>query len=128
MSIEIKSSHGITISLNDFSSLVELMSGEQQVELIETLSCYDAVIKHVTEQIIDIYGMTENGLSGSSLCGHEKFSGKGTVLDKARLAIAMASGEVSRQVIETQARNLNELQSRLNQVTTELYEIKYKTN
>lgn len=128
MSIEIKASNGITVTLNDFSSLIDLMSDEQQLELIETLSCYDAVLKHVTDQIIDLNGITENGYGGSSLCGHEKHAGNGTALDKARYAVACGAGDVSRQLIEAQSRNLKDLQIRLDHANDELHKLRFKSN
>ncbi|MCK6946312.1 hypothetical protein L8Q47_15005 [Enterobacter bugandensis] len=128
MSIEIKASHGITITLNSMSELVDLMNDEQQLELIETLSCYDSVIKHVADQISDIHGMTENGFSGSSVCSASRYAGAGTALDKARYEVAKHSSDSARRLIESQAQSIKQLQASLEHVNNELYAIKFKSN
>lgn len=128
MSIEIKASHGITITLNSMSELVDLMSDEQQLELIETLSCYDSVIKHVADQISNAHGMTENGYSGSSVCSYGRYAGSGTVLDKARYEVAKSASDSARRLIESQAQSIKQLQASLDHVNNELFTIKLKSN
>lgn len=50
----------------DICSLLDSLSAEDKLQFIETLSCEDAIIKHVADQIFD--GFTEN-----VYCGREGF-------------------------------------------------------
>ncbi len=125
MAIEIKASSGITITLNDASSLIDLMSDEDRVEIIESLSCYDNVIKHVADQISSLYGMTENGFSGSQICGYERLCGEGTVLDKARYQVALSAQESNSELINQQSDAIKRLEERLSKAQDELLKIRY---
>ena len=63
----------------DFFLLMDSMSSDQKVELIERLSCEDEIIQHVADQILS--GCTENGYSGSEVIDEYRLS---TPLQKAR--------------------------------------------
>ncbi|HFH3797467.1 TPA: hypothetical protein ACGJ08_004874 [Yersinia enterocolitica] len=125
MAIEIKASSGITITLNDASSLIDLMSDEDRVEIIESLSCYDNVIKHVADQISSLYGMTENGFAGSQICGYERLYGEGTVLDKARYQVACSAQESNSELINQQSDAIKRLEERLSKTQDELLKFRY---
>jgi hypothetical protein len=78
----------------DISDLLDSLSPEDKIELIETLACQDAIIKHVADQILT--GWTENcysGGTGYSIEGH-------TPLDSARKRVIELAPEVARQEIE----------------------------
>ena len=60
MKLEINSY--MSIEVTEPNELLELMSDDEQIELIESLSCRESVIKHVSDQLI--HGCTENGHSG----------------------------------------------------------------
>ncbi|CFQ68296.1 TPA: hypothetical protein ACHW2M_004629 [Yersinia enterocolitica] len=125
MTIEIKASNGITITLNDASSLIDLMSDEDRMQVIESLSCYDNVIKHVVDQISSMYGMTENGFAGGQICGYERLYGEGTVLDKARYQVACSAQESNSELINQQSDAIKRLEERLSKTQDELLKFRY---
>ena len=53
----------LSIEISDPNELIELMSDSEKVELIESLSCHESVIKHVADQLI--HGCTENEYHGT---------------------------------------------------------------
>ena len=55
-------SGGNVIFKVNFYDMLDSLSDEQSLSLAESLSCQDAVIKHVTDQILE--GCTENGFHG----------------------------------------------------------------
>lgn len=80
----------------DLHSLLECAKDQTKIELIESLACDDAIIKHVTDQILD--GWTEN-----CFCGGYSFEQTDTAyhgLDYARRQIAKRSSEVAKNTIE----------------------------
>lgn len=80
----------------ELHSLLECAKDQTKIELIESLACDDAIIKHVTDQILD--GWTEN-----CFCGASSFEQTDTVyygLDYARRQIAKRSSEVAKNTIE----------------------------
>lgn len=125
MSIEIKVANGIKITLDDTVCLLDLMSDDDRMAMIESLSCYDNVIKHVVDQISHIWGSTENGSRGSTLCDNKKFFGGGTVLDKVRYQIAKSAPESARALIDVQAATIEQLDSELEKALNELNKLKY---
>lgn len=65
-------------------------------EFLESISCNDKVIKHVTDQILDKW--TENCYSGGVACTADADPRWG--LDKAWREVAKRSGEVAKREIE----------------------------
>jgi len=114
--IELAPSEGITITIDDPYSLLRLMSDEDRINAIEALSCFDAVIEHVTNQIMSINGCTEDGSSGSSLCSVEKYAGGGTPLDKARYAVAISASDAAASMIAVQADEITRLKWELDEL------------
>jgi len=114
--IEIKSVDGVTISIADPWSLIEMMSSEDMIAAVEALSCSDAVIEHVANQIMSMHGCTENGSSGSSRCSNEKISGGGTALDKARYQVACSASETSAALISLQTDEIVRLRKELDEL------------
>jgi len=84
----------------DLSSLFDLMSGEEKVKLIESLSCEDAIIKHVADQLLDKW--TENSYCGSTGWGESQ---PRTPIDVARREIAKRAGGVAKREVEDMERN-----------------------
>ena len=66
MSIEFDDKNNVIFTVN-YHDMMEALSNEQKIELVESLSCEDAVIKHVMDQVIE--GWTENGHHGSKRGG-----------------------------------------------------------
>jgi len=81
---------GHTLNI-DVEELLELLPDDEKLRFIETLSCTDAVIKHVADQIVD--GATENGLYGARLCAAAVAGG--TALDIAIRRVALAAPDVA---------------------------------
>lgn len=80
----------------DLHDLLDSVKEEDLNEFLETVSCNDKVIKHVTDQILDKW--TENCYRGGSFidAGAEVYGG----LDKAWREVAKRSGEVAKREIE----------------------------
>lgn len=51
----------MTITLDDPNELLDAMSGDEQIEFLESLSCQDAVIEFVLQQVFD-------GYTGENFC------------------------------------------------------------
>jgi len=83
----------ITFELHD---LLGQVSTEQKMEMIESMSCDDDVIKHVSAQIISRW--TENGYAGGSACTASDAPTMG--LDWACREVAKHSGEIAKREIE----------------------------
>lgn len=88
--------HGISVTFNEPNDLIELMTDEDKLELIESLSCHEAVIKHVADHLI--HGSTENGNSG--WCVFHWDADHSYETQKAKNAIAKASGDIAQARIE----------------------------
>lgn len=66
--MEMKLNEDGTLSFNvDIYEFLDSLSDEKSIELAESLSCQNAVIKHVTDQLFD--GYTENGCHGAKVYG-----------------------------------------------------------
>lgn len=98
-------------------SLLECVSEESRVELIEFLSCDEAIIKHVTDQILD--GWTENLYAGASECGASP--NPYNALDKARREISKRSSEIAKEEILKLERSLQQTKDELNKLREEIY-------
>lgn len=80
----------------DLHDLLDNVREEDLNEFLETVSCNDKVIKHVTDQILDKW--TENYYSGGTACTADAAPIWG--LDKAWREVAKRSGEVAKREIE----------------------------
>lgn len=78
----------------DLCEVLENMSGDELMALIDSVSCMDHVIENVAAQIIT--GWTEMGSHGGKCYQGVPF----TPLDKASRAIAEASGEIAKDEIK----------------------------
>ena len=101
--IKLDCGNGIEVTLHDATALLDVMTPEQRLQLIESLSCYDEVIKHVADQISNLYGCTENGCSGTHTITDKAYAGGGSALDAAKFQVAREAGEVAMQLIDKQA-------------------------
>lgn len=80
----------------DICDLLDSVSAESKVELIETLSCDEAILKHVVDQILDT--LTENAYCGGS--DYPEHSTPYYSLSFARREISKRSSEVAKIVVE----------------------------
>lgn len=122
MSVEFKFEEGKLVIDTEF--LLDAMSDEDKMFLVERLACEDAVIKHVADQIID--GYTESSRRGSRLCGTDV--NVYLPLDVAARRIAEASGEIAAQEIEALKRELSRTKERLQNSEDELHRIKFPSH
>lgn len=92
----------------DFHDLLSSVPDEQKVELLESLSCDKAILKHVTAQLLD--GFTENTYCGAytSLASAEPH----TTLDKARREIALRASEQAEKTIKALTQRVADLERR----------------
>lgn len=80
----------------DIYQLLQAMDEKSKIAFIESLACDDAVIKHVTDQILE--GWTESGCHGSQLCTASPQAYHG--IDRAWRQVAKRSDEVAKKEIE----------------------------
>ena len=107
----------LTINIID---LLNSLSHEQEQQLIESLSCSDAVIKHVADQIA--HGSTENGCSGWE-------SGSGSATTPLSIAIcecAKSSSKLAKKEIESLERNLALAEKSKQSYMDKFYELRNK--
>ncbi len=115
MTINLNVNSNVSVVISEPNDILELMSGEDKIQLIESLSCHDEVIEHVLNQITRLHGATENGNSGGS-------SGVGgsCALDKARAKIAESASELARDTIASLSSSLENKEARINELTDKL--------
>ncbi len=82
----------LAVGLTD---IFDEISDAHKCELVETLSCQCAVIKHVIDQVIE--GWTEGGYHGVTSCTPSATPTHG--IDVATRRIAKASGEIAKKEI-----------------------------
>jgi hypothetical protein len=102
----------LTVKIID---LLESLSSETALEVVESLACTEAVIKHVADQIIE--GRTENYYHGYKSAPSESPS---TALGRARRLIAEASGEIAREEIAGLCKEMESLKGRLSAAYAEI--------
>ena len=110
--MKLKINNYLEINVSEPNELIELMSPEEKLQLIESLSCHDEVIEHVVNQISEIHGRTENGNHGgtSGVLGSSQ-------IDKARIDIAIKSSEMASNIINDLKKEID----RKNDQISELY-------
>jgi hypothetical protein len=106
----------LTIELDVYDVLHDVINGEQRQNLIESLSCHDEVINHVVEQLVD--GYTFNGFSGSWS------TSRNTAIQKARDAIYGQSDKIARKTLEELTDRIQSLESQLFEANKQLNIIK----
>lgn len=79
----------------DIEDLLRQLPEDQKLALMESFSCDEVIIKHVTDQLLD--GCTDNGFWGA---GGVASDAPYTALDKAKREVAKRSGEVAKKEIE----------------------------
>lgn len=126
--IRIDCKNGMVIELLDATALIDLMSDDDRMQTIESLSCYDNVINHVVEQIGTLYGCTENGCAGSHLCDDKAYAGGGTALDNARYQLALSAGGIAKQTIERQSEIIKSQQQDMSILNDEIFKLKKQLN
>lgn len=106
----------LQLDLHDFLSSVP---DEQKVELIESLSCDEAILKHVIAQLLD--GWTESCYHGATtaLASPEPH----TALDKGRREIALRASEQAERTIKAMSQRVADLERREDQLRTGLIDL-----
>ena len=100
----------------DVNYLLDAMSDQAKLDLVERLAVEDVVIKHVVDQIVD--GLTENCYGGSRLCGSS--AEPSLPLDIAHRRIAEASGKIANAEIASLKLELASTAERLRSAYAEL--------
>ena len=93
----------------DLCDLLDSVSAESKVELIESLACDESILKHVVDQILD--ALTENAYCGAS--DYPERSTPYYSLSFARREISKRSGEVAKTVIERLEKSLAAAEKRI---------------
>lgn len=114
-----------TISF-DLHGLLMDVCPEKRVELIESLACDDAIIKHVADLII--HRWTENSCSGGSNCTIPADASRGCPLDEAWRRVAKASGDVAKVEIERLERGLKLRDERITDLIEEICKLRNSLN
>ena len=109
----------------DLHSMLELVSAEDKIMMIESLSCDDDIIKHVADQIMGRW--TENGYSGGSCCTPSPNPPEWDALDRAWRNVAKASGEVAKREIERLEDALKSANERNQRLLDENYDLRHGT-
>ena len=86
----------LAIELTEPNELVELMSEEDKLHFMQSLSSHEIIIKHVADQIIN--GSTDDGYSGSFSMVKSK---PDTALQTAIRDISINSSEIAKSEIES---------------------------
>ena len=96
MKVEIKDGKVIL----DACEMFDNMDADELHKLVQSLACQDAILKHVTDQLLE--GWTEDGYHGSK--GGDATGN--SPLDLARRRIALGAGKVAKETIEAQQRQI----------------------
>lgn len=105
----------------DFHELLLCVKAEAKVELIESLSCDEAIIQHVADQILG--GWTEHCFCGAMECGASPYPYN--ALDKARREISKRSSEIAKETIEKLEKSLKETKDELYELREKMYYTRY---
>jgi len=117
MSIEIEM-NSVTVTFNDPNDILELMDDKDKIDLIESLSCYNEVIKHVADQLV--FGCTKNGSHGWISSGWNK--NHGSALEKARNEIAKSASGQAKERIEYLEHELSKKCKLIEELEDKVYE------
>jgi hypothetical protein len=104
----------------DAWELIQYLPEEKLLEFIETFSCHDAVIKHVTDQIIERW--TENMCSGGNF--YPMPAEPTTGLDWAWREVSKRSGEVAKTEIENLEKSIMYRDGELKKLRDENYQLR----
>ncbi len=108
----------LTLNIVD---ILESLSGEQEKQLIEQLSCSDAIIEHVASQIV--HGLTDEGYSGFIGSTMPQPS---TPLGVAVRKVAMHAPELARKEIESLQRALARAEKSKSEYMNKYYALERK--
>ena len=105
----------------DLHGILEQVKGERRVEMIESLSCDDEVIRHVSDQIIERW--TETCYSGGSCIIPKAHPKNSSPLDIAWRKVSKMSGEVAKHEIEKLERTLKNQEEQIKKHHEEIQKI-----
>lgn len=108
----------MTIELTEPNELIELISEDDKVDFMQSLSCHDVIIKHVADQII--HGCTDDGYSGSETMVSESPS---TPLQAARREIAVNASDVANKEIKALERALKHSKEQCDEWNRKYFEL-----
>jgi hypothetical protein len=104
----------------DLVEVIQAMSDDQQLALIEALACQDAVIKAVSQQILD-------GWTATTECrGSRAYTGSPCPLDTVILEVAKRSSEVAEKEITKLLTELNRKSKYIGRLHQENHKLKEK--
>lgn len=109
-----------TVELSEPNELIELMSEDDKINFMQSLSCHDSVITHVADQII--HGQTRDGYSGSETITKALPC---TALQSARREIAINSSDISSSEIKSLQRQLAEVEKLKDEFMSKYYDLYY---
>ena len=118
--MQIKVTDYLTIELTEPNELIELISDDDMVHFMQSLSCNEVVFQHVSDQII--HGCTDDGYH-SSICGSTIPS---TALDLAVRAVSKSADDLSKKTIEELERKLIDQEAQTKEIRDRYYDLYYK--
>jgi len=102
----------------DVFYLIHELPDNRHIELVESLSCSNAVITHVMDQVLD--GCTENGFSGSWSTNYTE------PLQEYRMRIAKQSNDVAKKQIEELERRLKDMEELKDEYCEKYFKLYHK--
>ncbi len=109
MTVKFNKDHKLEFDLVD---LLDSVDAESKVELIESLSCDESILKHVVDQILT--GYTENACCGASC--YPEHSVPRYSLSFARREISKKAGELAKETIEKLEKALGTAETRIKEL------------
>lgn len=109
----------LSIDLTEPSELIELISDEDKLHFMQSLSCDDIIIKHVADQLV--HGCTEDGYHGS--LGGGNTSEPSTPLDVAKREISKSYSDFVRKEITSLENELKRQEARTLEFTSKYYDL-----
>lgn len=108
----------MAIELTEPNELIELISDDDKVDFMQSLSCHDVIIKHVADQII--HGCTDGGYSGGETMVSESPS---TPLQAARREIAVSASDIANKEIKALERALKHSKEQCDEWNRQYFEL-----
>ena len=105
------------LSINIFHLIHELPES-RHIELAESISCSNAVITHVMDQVLD--GSTENGFSGSWSTSYTE------PLQEYRMRIAKQSNDIAKKQIEELEKRLRSMKEERDKYSNMYFKLYHK--
>ena len=111
----------LSIDLTEPNELIELISDEDKLHFMQSLSCDDIIIKHVADQLV--HGCTEDGYHGSL---GSNTSEPSTPLDVAKREISKSYSDFVRKEITSLENELKRQEASTLEFTNKYYDLLHK--